>query len=109
MMKNIIKKVVIFSMIGMMQIGLGASVIEASPRHNNPAPVQEKDDRHDRDKGHDRHARERVEKERHEHEMERRHHENEREWHERQRQEKERHEENMRRIARGILELIFDK
>jgi hypothetical protein len=33
-MSNLIKKVAIFSLVGIMQIGLGASVIEASPLHN---------------------------------------------------------------------------
>ncbi len=30
-MKNVVKKIMIYSMVGMMQIGLGATVIEASP------------------------------------------------------------------------------
>jgi hypothetical protein len=105
-MKNIVRKIAILSMVGMMQIGLGASVIEASPLHN-PLSMQQHDDQHDRDQ--DRHERERIENERHERELKRRPHEDERDWHERQRHENERHEENLRRIAHDILELIFDK
>lgn len=111
-MKNIVEKIAIFSMIGMMQIGLGTSVLEASPFHGTRT-MQQQDDRHDR--GHeeqqrerDRHERERVEKERHEREMKKRHHESEREWRERQQREEQRHEENMKRIAHDILELILD-
>ena len=112
-MKNIVKKIAIFSMIGMMQIGLGTSVLEASPLHNRIPSMQQQDDRHERgqDEQHPeqgRHERERIEKERHEREMERRHHESDREWRERQQREQQRHEENMRRIAHDILELILD-
>lgn len=31
-MKNITKKIIIYSMVGMMQVGLGTAVLEASPR-----------------------------------------------------------------------------
>ena len=34
-MKNIVKKIVIYSMVGILNLGLGASVIEASPRHDD--------------------------------------------------------------------------
>lgn len=105
-MKNIIKKIAIFSMAGLMQIGFGASIIEASPLHNEIVPMQQQDGRHNRDQ--DRHERERIENERHEREMKRRPNEGEREWHERQRHEKERHEENLRRIAHDILDLVLD-
>jgi len=113
-MKGIVKKVAIFSMIGMMQIGLGTSLIEASPLHSGSFP-QQLDNRHDQDRyqreknGHQRHERERIENERHERAMERRHHESYREWRERQRHENRRHEENMRRIAHDILDLILDR
>jgi len=116
-MKRIIKKIAIFSMIGMMQIGLGTSVIEASPLYNAPASMQYHDDRQDRDQDrHERerdrrhrHERERIENERHERAMERRHHESYQEWRERQHRERERHEENQRRIAHDVLDLILDK
>lgn len=116
-MKNIVNKIAIFSMIGMMQIGLSTSVIEASPRYNGIPPAQQQDNRHDRDQEeherdrHEQHRyeRERIENERHEREMERRPHESYHEWHERQHRERERHEENMRRIAHDILDLILDR
>ena len=69
-MKNIVKKIAIFSMVGMMQIGLGASVIEASPLYNEPVPMQQdnwKGDQHHGDRfEQNRHERERAENERHE-------------------------------------------
>ena len=102
-MKNIIKSVAVFSMIGMMQIGLGTSAIEASPLHIQS--IQQQDDRHGH---HDRQGREHVERERHGHEMRHRPHESNREWQERQNREIERHEENMRRIAHDVLDLILD-
>ena len=34
-MKKIVKKVVVYSMVGLLNLGLGASVIEASPWHDN--------------------------------------------------------------------------
>jgi len=113
-MKKTAKKVAIFTMIGMMQIGLGTSLIEASPLHSEPFP-QGHDDRHDQDRHererarHHRHERERIENERHERAMERRHHESYRAWRDRQWHENRRHEENMRRIAHDILDLILDR
>jgi membrane protein involved in colicin uptake len=116
-MKSIVKKVAIFSMIGMMQIGLGTSVIEAAQLYNETPSAQQQDNRHNRDhnrhererRENERHRRERIENERHERAMERRHHESYREWRERQRHENRRHAENMRRIAHDILHLIFDR
>lgn len=108
MMKKLVKKIVVLSMVGVIQIGFGASAIEASPLHN--ASVTMLDNRHhDRyEREHKRHERERIENERHEHAMERRHHESYHEWRERQHYENRRHDENMRRIAHDILELILD-
>ena len=110
-MKSVIGKIAILSMVGMMQLGFGSSVIEASPVYNGGFQhVVQFDDRHNQERhDQDRHERERNENERHEREMRRRDHENDREWHERQRIENERHEENMRRIAHDILELILDR
>jgi len=115
-MNSVVKKIAIFSMVGIMQIGFGASVIEASTLHNESPSIQQLDDRHDR--GQDRYARERyeqrrykrerIENKRHELAMERRQHESYGEWRERQHREDIRHKENMRRIACDILDLIFD-
>jgi len=91
-MKNITKKLIIYSMVGMMQIGLGASVIEAS------SPIQQQDDQDQ-----DRHEAENIENERHERAMERRPNESEREWVERQHRENERHEKKLWLIAHAII------
>lgn len=112
-MNQIVKKIAICSMIGMMQVGLGASVIEASPLHDGIPSAQQYDrdqGRHEQDRRErHRHERQRIEKERHERAMERRHHESYREWRERQRHENRRHDENMRRIAHDILDLILER
>jgi len=102
-MNNIIKKVAIFSMIGMMQTGLGASVIEASPLHNEGTQrIVQLDDRHNQ-----RDERERQENKRHEREMQRHHNEGEREWHDRQEKEKQRHDNTMNEIAAGIIGILI--
>lgn len=103
-MKSIVKKVAIFSMIGIMQVAFSASVMEASPLHNDPSPMQERFDRHDqRQDWHERERfererRERMENQRHEREMKRRPHESRREWRERQQHENQRHERELRMI-----------
>ena len=113
-MINTVKKVVIYSMVGMIQIGLGTSAIEATPLHNAPGPAQQQDNRHNQDGNRDqgrheqeRHERERIEQERHEREMKRRHHESDRDWHERQRHERERHDNAMNEILAGIIGIII--
>ncbi len=83
-MKSIVKKIAILSIAGMMQIGLGTSLIEASPLHIEPSSVQQQDNRNQ------------IENERHEREIKRRPNESEREWHKRQELEKQRHKDNLR-------------
>jgi hypothetical protein len=83
-MKSMVKKIAILSMAGMMQVGFGASLIEASPLHTERSSVQQQDDRNQ------------IENERHEREMKRRPNESEREWHERQKLENQRHKDNLR-------------
>ncbi len=107
-MRNIMKKIVIYSMVGIMQAGLGASVIEASPLYNDaPQPVVQLDGRHhggnnfERRREHDRRLRQ--ENERHEREMRRHRHESERAWHERQERERRRHDNAMRDIAAILI------
>lgn len=99
-MRSIVKKMVIYSMVGLMQVGFGASIIEASPRHNDQQHERRQEDRPE-------HRDERINKERarHEKEMQRRDHENEHEWRERQEREKKHHEETMRAI--GGLALLY--
>ncbi len=114
-MKCISKKIVIYSMIGIMQIGFGASVIEASPLQSDPSPMQQgffrpsgpgpdhhdrnryERDRHERER-YERDRRERIENDRHEREMRRRPHETKKQWHERQKRENERHQIELYKI-----------
>lgn len=111
-MKHIVNKVVVYSMIGIMQAGLGASVIEATPLHNDNLQriIQLDDGDHDRDNDRQREHDRRLHEEnaRHEQEMRRHPGEGEREWHERQEREKERHEEALREIAALLLGIAID-
>ncbi|MCC5466010.1 hypothetical protein [Pelosinus baikalensis] len=95
-MKAFVKKGIIYSLIGIMQLGIGASVIEASPKHENRHHKQHWDNR-------DHEIQE--ERARHEREMERRDHEEEWQWKERQEREKEHHEEVMRTL--GGIALLY--
>ena len=116
-MKNIIKKIAIFSMVGMMQLGLGISAIEASPLHNNGSQQivqldnrnhhdsERERERNERRREHDR--RQREENQRHQREMQRRHHESEREWHERQERERQRHDNTMHEIEAGLIGILI--
>lgn len=93
-MKNVVKKIAIYSMVAIMQVGLGASVIEASPVHNNHYEQRA-----------DREHRIQAENARYERAMMRHEHESEVAWHERQEREKAHHEEIMRTI--GGLALLY--
>jgi hypothetical protein len=109
-LKNIVQKVVIYSMVGMMQIGIGASVIEASPLSNDgPQRIVQLDNRNhhndERQREHDRRLRQ--ENERHEREMRRHHHESEREWHERQERENQRHRNALNEIASFLIGIVI--
>lgn len=104
-MKSIVKKIVVFSMIGVMQVGIGAATIEASPRHHDNPNERYERRHHDND----REQRLREEKARHEREMQRRHYESEREYKERQEREKDHHEEIMRTIGGlALLAMILN-
>jgi hypothetical protein len=91
--KRIAKKIMIYSLAGIIQIGIGTAVVAASPLYSDgPQRLVQLDDRHDdndRQREHDK--RQREENERHEREMRRHDGESEREWHERQKRENERH------------------
>ena len=108
-MKKITKKVVTYSLLGLMQIGIfaTATAAEASPFYNHsqrPIQLDDRRDSHrddDRRQEHDRRVRE--ENERHEKEMRRKPHESEREWRERQEREKERHDQTLREIAALLI------
>jgi hypothetical protein len=105
-MNSLTKKIAIYSLTGIMQVGFGAAVIEASPLHNDvPQQIVQLDNRHHHDNGrHREHAeRQRRENERHEREMRRRHNESVREWHHRQEIERHRHDNAMREIAAFLI------
>jgi hypothetical protein len=95
-MKGFVKKGIIYSLIGIMQLGIGASVIEASPKHENKHHKQHWDNRDHKIQ---------EERARHEREMERRDHEEEWKWKERQDKEKAHHEEVMRTL--GGIALLY--
>jgi len=103
-MRSITKKMMIYSLAGMLQLGFGASIIEASPLHNVNLPVGQQYDQYaQRGPGpnpneRDRHEKERAENQRHEHEMKRRPHESEKAWQKRQKKEIQRHEKALRQI-----------
>jgi hypothetical protein len=99
--KNVARKIMIYSMVGMMQVGLGATVgatvIEASPFYNDGSQIVQLDRQSEHDE------RQRQENERHEREMRRHDGENDRDWHERQRIENERHEQALHDIEAFLL------
>jgi hypothetical protein len=108
-MKSIVKKVAIYSMVGIMQLGFGASVIEASPLHNDGpqriVQLDHRDHRNDRQREHDR--RQREENQRHEREMRRHDHESDRDWHNRQERERQRHDNTMNEIGAGLIGILI--
>lgn len=115
LVKPILKKVVIYSLVGILQCGFGVAALEASPRHDEQRSHEQQRDNRDRHEQpryeNDRrspHDRRQEENDRHEREMERRHHENERQWRERQRIERERHDDVLRDIeAAAIIYLLL--
>jgi hypothetical protein len=109
-MNKIAKKVVIFSLVGLLQAGLGTAVLEASPRQAPPPQahadreaqehrMQAEKDRHEQERQH----RLQAERERHDREMVRHQHESEWAWRERQREENERHDRMVRDIMAAAV------
>lgn len=105
-MTRITKNLIIYSLIGALQFGIGAAAVEASPRNEARASqfrheqrVHQQSYRGD----HDRDRRVQEERERHEREMVRRERESEWAWHERQRAENERHEDQMKIILGAAI------
>ncbi len=81
-MNSMTKKVMIYSMVGMMQVGLGTAVVAASPLYDGGSPqIVQLDNRHDQ------------ENYRHEREMRQHDGENDRDWHDRRDRENRRHEQ----------------
>jgi hypothetical protein len=95
-MINLTKKIIIYSMVGMIQVGLGTAVVAASPLYNDGIQgIVRLDDRQDH---HDQ--RQREENRRHEQEMNRHDGENDRDWNDRQWRENQQHEQIMQDIER---------
>ena len=105
-MKNLTKKIMIYSMVGIMQVGLGATVIEASPLYNDNDGSQQIVQL-DRGYHHDREERRHQENRRHEREMHRHYRENDRDWNDRQWRENQRHDNTMNEIAAGVVGFIL--
>ncbi|CUH95363.1 hypothetical protein P22_1433 [Propionispora sp. 2/2-37] len=105
-MNSIVKKTIVYSLVGIMQIGWGAAVTEASPLFTGSSQqriIQVDRPHGDKDRQREHDERKRKENERHEKEMRRRPHESEREWRQRQERENKRHEQALREIAAFLL------
>ncbi|MDF2568848.1 MAG: hypothetical protein K0R55_452 [Sporomusa sp.] len=99
-MKSVVKKVIIFSMVGLMQVGFLASAAEAAvpQRHGEPPRYEQRNDHHQREMEKQKEHKIREENARHEKEMKRRPFESNRKWHDRQQKENERHERAIHEI-----------
>ena len=109
-MRNATKKIMIYSMVGLMQFGLGATVIEASPLYNDGSSRIVQLDReydHGGDRHRDREERRHRENYRHEREMRRHDYENDRDWNDRQWRENQRHDNTMNEIAAGVIGFVI--
>ena len=104
-MKNLAKKIMIYSMVGMMQLGIGATIgataIEASALDNGGSQIVQLDRQGDHDQ------RQREENRRHEREMRRHHHESDRDWNDRQYRENQQHDNTMNEIAAGVVGFVI--
>jgi len=97
-MKIVAKKVIIYSMLGLMQLGMFSSVAAASPRQEEPPRFEQRNDHQQRDLEKEKEQRLHEENKRHEQEMKRHPFESKKQWHERQKQENERHERAIHEI-----------
>jgi len=105
--KSIFKKVVAYSLVGVLQCGIATASVEAA-RNNNQQGHKPKVTQHvqkNQWQNNERDRRKHEEMLRHEREMQRRPHESEWAWRERQRHENDRHDEIMRDIL-GMAILI---
>lgn len=104
-MNSMIKKIMVFSLVGIMQAGLGTALTEASPvHHDGESRMEEHHDHHrEREARQRRHDAEvRRENERYEREMRRHEDESWHAWRQRRAHENHRHEEELHRI-----EIVF--
>lgn len=111
-MNSTVKKVVAFSLIGLMQAGLVVPITEASSRHNDKH-YEHKYESHDNGyhRGFDKDREQRIceERDRHEREMRRYDYESDWEYNERMEREREHHEEIMRTLGGlAVLSIILN-
>ncbi len=99
-MSALVKKLIIYSMVGLMQMGLFVTAAEASPRETEMSRYEDRHDHNRRQLEREKEHRLREENRRHEHEMRRRPFESKRAWHERQKHENERHRRAIHEIMR---------
>lgn len=100
-MKSIAKKIIVFSMVGLMQVGLFATVAEAaSPRQPERPRYEQRHDHQRQEREKEKQRKIKQENERHEKEMKRRPFESQRKWKERQRIEIERHKRAIHEIMK---------
>jgi len=94
----------IYLLAGTVQLGLGASVIEASTLHidGTPGSGSVQLNRHG-----DRDEQKRVENERHAREMRRHNNESDRDWDGRQARENQRHDNTMNEIIAGVIGIVI--
>ncbi|CUH95042.1 hypothetical protein P22_1111 [Propionispora sp. 2/2-37] len=97
-MKKPLQKVIVFSLLGLFQLGLAASAAEASPLHLTNR-LDQQQSYQAAPQGTNQQERERLENERHQREMKRRPNESDREWEKRQKQEIQRHQDELRQIG----------
>ena len=101
-MKIVARKIIIYSMLGLMQVGMLSSVAAASPRQGEPPRFEQRyehrDDHQQRDLEKEKQQRLHEENKRHEQEMKRHPFESKKQWHERQKHENERHERAIHEI-----------
>ncbi|MBP2651803.1 MAG: hypothetical protein H6Q74_2628 [Firmicutes bacterium] len=104
-MKNVAKKMMIYSLAGIMQIGFGTAVLEAAPYDGGSQQIiQVKDgDQSNNDQRRKHDDKQREENERHEREMRRHPGESDQEWHDRQDRENKRHNDALRDIANILI------
>ena len=100
-MKNVAKKMMIYPLAGIMQIGSGLAIVEASPLHSTVPQQIVQLDNNDRRQEHDR--RQQAENQRHEREMRRRDNENDRDWNNRRDIENSRHNDALREIEAFLI------
>ncbi len=101
-MRNLAKIIIVYSMVSIMQFGLGAIDVSASPLPNDDSPgILILDGQHDYDQ------RQSQENKRHEKEMLRHSNESDRAWNDRQMVENHQHNKTMNEIEASLFGFVF--